>query len=430
MRNKGMAFIGALMVLIVISALTLTMVTVIASQTRSTNWNINTTRAYFAAEAGLEWKISEINNSESGDEAYDPLNGDINGSQYSVITQEWNADGVDNNSDGQVDDATENGYFSILATGTCGRAIRILRAIGKQGGAEPPGSFAAIHLYNPEDENGDVYSGCSVNFSGRPPHIDGRDTLIPKNKSFDKIKARDVVEDSGSGRDVLAVATHDDQSVADIIDEADGNENLAYGIDVSSLSEAELEEYFTSENPPELPHGGPSVGNIVNFDPLNAQGIVDMAGEYAAMASSENVFDSSNYPHGRTTFGTLDSPQITVINNDSDSQLVIAGNISGTGILVISGNVRFNGSVNFAGMMFIISDGTSGVEMRGTPLIFGSIYAACANSELEGDMTILDFRGTPDVYYSTEAMQLAQTALGGSGSTEILAVTEVGAGAN
>lgn len=431
MRRKGIAFVGALFVLIVISGLALTLATVISAHTRSTNWNIKTTRAYFAAEGGLELKLAALNDPDAGDEAYADLAGVVDGCQYAVTVQEWGSDGLDNNNDGQVDDSGEAGYMDVFSVGTCSRAARTVRATVRLGAsAGVPDAFAAIHLYNAKDENGDVLPGAAVNFSGTPPNIDGRDTAIPTTRDFDKLKGRDVTPDSGEGRDVLGVATHDEQSVSDVIDALGSDEDRVYGIDASEMTSAQLEEYFFSEDPPEVENAGASVADISGFDPFDAQGVVQMADQYASLAAPENVFNADNYPRGNNTFGTLDSPQITVINNTSDSSLRISGNISGTGVLVINGDVVFTGSVVFAGLMLITSDGQAPVEMRGTPLIFGTIYAACSATDLESQTTILDLRGTPDIFYSSEAMALAGTALSGAqsgGNIEVLAVAEVGA---
>jgi len=431
MKRKGIALIGALFVLIVVSGLSLTLMTIVSAHTRSTNWNIKTTRAYFAAEAGLELKLAELNDPEAGDEAYEDLAGEIDGCRYEVTVREWDSDGLDNDNDGEIDDSGEAGYIDVFSEGTCGRASRIVRATIRLGsGTSLPGAFAAVHLYNPKDENGDVLPGAVINFSGSPPNIDGRDTAIPSTGDFSRLKSRDVTPDSGEGKDVLGIATHDEQSVSDVIDALGREVNRVFGIDALALPGELLEEYFFSEDAPEPETRGASVADISGFDPLDAQDVVQMAEQYESLAEPENVFNADNYPKGNSTFGTLDSPQITVIKNTSDHSITISGNISGAGVLVISGDVVFTGNINFAGVMVITSDGQAPVEMRGTPLIFGAIYAACSATDLESQATILDIRGTPDVFFSTEAMALAETALSGArsgGDMEVLAITEVGA---
>ena len=62
--------------------------------------------------------------------------------------------------------------------------------------------------------------------------------------------------------------------------------------------------------------------------------------------------------------------------------------------------------------------------MEGTTLFFGSIYVASTAEDLEQDVTVLDLRGTPDIFFSTEGMELAQFALP---RVEVLAVAEIGA---
>ena len=108
--------------------------------------------------------------------------------------------------------------------------------------------------------------------------------------------------------------------------------------------------------------------------------------------------------------GTTDYPVVSVIETGPDESVQLMGDVSGSGILVIDGNVRFGGNFNFAGLVIITSNGTAEVDLRGTPLVFGSIIAA--NPEPGAEInTLLDIRGTADVYYSTQGLSKATDAL-------------------
>jgi len=429
MQRKGIALIGALFVLVVIAGMTLTILTVIIGQTRSANWNIITTRAYFASEAGLEYKISELNNRGLDGSEFDPGIGEIDGSRYNVIVSQWGSDNIDNNNDGFVDEAGEQDICEIISRGFCGRANRTIKATVALDRLKPPDAFAAVHLYNPEDENGDVIAGATVNFDGvRPPNIDGRDTNIPREAEFGDLKVKAVQDDSGEGRDVMGVAAHDDVSVQDLVDGLTRNADRVFGIDALDKASEELEDYFFTPESPVIENDAPSVANIADFDPLDANGIFQLSDYYAGLARKNNVFNDENHPVGNQVFGTLSSPQITIINNNnSEETMIIDGRISGAGILVVSGDVSFQGTVNFAGIIIVTSDGTSSVHFEGTPLIFGSVYAASSAVDLGENATALIMAGTTDLFFSREAMELAQFALP---RVELLAVAEVGAETN
>jgi len=56
---------------------------------------------------------------------------------------------------------------------------------------------------------------------------------------------------------------------------------------------------------------------------------------------------------GSATFGTAAKPQITYIAGDAD----MAGSVSGTGILVVEGNLKWNGTPNFDGLILVLGGG-------------------------------------------------------------------------
>jgi len=424
--KKGSAIILALFVIIVAAGLSMAIACAVAGQSRATTSNVQQERAYFAAEAGIDVKLAAINNRESQDEITESVQGDIDGALYDVSVVEWGSDGVDNDGNGSIDDAAESDILEIYSTGAVGMATRTIRATMRLGPAEAPEAFAAIHLYNPMDEDDVIVPGAVVNFSGNtPPHIDGRDCAIPRDVEFSRLRARDITMGSGGGEAVLAVAVHDSISVADVIDAVSRNPDRITGLDPSAYPGEMLEDYFFDEETTEGVIGPNSVKDIASFDPLDTESLDAIADTYASYASPGNVYDESNYPRGNSTMGTLEAPQITVINNESDHTITLSGTVSGAGVLIIYGDVKFAGTLNFAGIV-LISQGQAAVDLHGTVLILGSMYAASTDSDYAEDGTILDVRGTTDVFFSREGLDFAGLALSASGSAQILATTEVG----
>jgi hypothetical protein len=401
------------------SALSFSIVVVVAANTNSVETNVHLTRALYIAEAGLERKIAQMNNDNNDD-----MKGEFAGGAYVVDVTDWEADGVDNNSDGTVDDPGEANYFTITSFAVINTRERKIETIVKLVEGEIPGIYGAIQLYNPVDPNtGEPVPGTLANFSGNtPPRVSGLDTDIPDGIDFGDVRASDATIGDGPGGVVLGVTTNDDQSVVDITQEISRNPDRVDGLDVGQYGD-DLAGYF--DNPPEDPTAaGGCIANTSSFDPLTAIGVQLLADEYKTYATPEYTFTASDYPTGDVTIGTVDDPVVTVIETAPNEQIHLSGCVSGAGILVIDGNVRFGGTFNYAGLVIITSNGTAEVDLRGTPLVFGCIIGASQNPE-DINPTVLDIRGTSDVYYSTEGLSKAQDALAGAGGVAMLMLKEV-----
>jgi len=429
--KRGNALIVSLIMLIVISGISVAALMIITRQSRSTDWNYRNTRAYYAAETGIEMKVSKVNASGITNANLQLLTGALDGAAYETSFIDWSKDHADNNGNGQVDEAGEGGYFWIDSTGTYNGARRRIRATARFNPASVPQPFGAVNLYNPKDANGDVINGTLVNFSGtKPPHIDGRDTNFPANLTdFGALKSSDVTLGSGPLRPLAGVATHDNQSVSDVAKEIAKNPDRVYGIKPTAYPGSLLADYFFSTTPPAPVYAGNSIANVNAFDPNGAVDIVNSANYYASFA--QNKYNATNYPTGNAVFGTLADPQITYIDNTTTTNVKLNGKISGVGILVLKGNIDFGGTFNFAGLIFCIAEQDSivnmePVELMGTPLIMGSIYAASVKTNYVGAPIVLDVRGTPDVFYSSEAIDKARQALQNLGKINILSASEIG----
>ncbi len=110
--------------------------------------------------------------------------------------------------------------------------------------------------------------------------------------------------------------------------------------------------------------------------------------DFAALFGSTKSDMESNATHVYTsaTFGApVDG--ITWVNVPAGFTLTVAGNLAGSGILIISGNVHFSGTVDFNGIIYVI--GT--LTMTGTVTINGSVLAESSttvDTTIKGHVTL------------------------------------------
>jgi hypothetical protein len=284
-----------------------------------------------------------------------------------------------------------DGQYRVRAMGTTGRVSRQIEVVLKQTPPKIPKMLSAINLYN---------ANALANFSGSPPRVSGMDTNLP-GVSWDSAKASDCTVGNGAGPHAVGVGVHDNPSVASIIsalgkwpDRVDGT-NGAGGTSFPSVYN------IAQANP---------TGQI---DPLTASDVASLAHQYEAVA--DYVYDGSTWHDANGTIttgslGTTAEPMVVAINNHGQGTIHLNGNLAGVGVLIIDSDVQFGGTFNYAGLIIITTNGsaTVDVDMRGTPLVLGSILAA---NPLNQSTSILDLRGTADVFYSTQGLGYAQMAL-------------------
>ncbi|OGX46670.1 MAG: hypothetical protein A3G38_00705 [Omnitrophica WOR_2 bacterium RIFCSPLOWO2_12_FULL_51_8] len=79
--------------------------------------------------------------------------------------------------------------------------------------------------------------------------------------------------------------------------------------------------------------------------------------------------------------------RVTWVDVPAGETLSIAGNLAGSGVLVINGNAHFSGTVNFNGIIYVIGE----LTMTGDVATYGSIMAessATVDTELRGNVAI------------------------------------------
>ena len=182
---------------------------------------------------------------------------------------------------------------------------------------------------------------------------------------------------------------------------------------ISSLSAGQLDNVTGlgySNGPPITPSvmtspAAPSVSQLdqIVTDILNRPGVVRV--------------DDKSFT-GSKTFGTEAAPQITYFTETGDVTIKGNGNVSGAGILIVDGHLTIQGNIEFKGLI-IVRGGTSvkkdeQTKASGSATLYGSLWTTDIN---------LDIGGSAVVYYSSQALQLANNAGGGGALPAPLMVT-------
>jgi hypothetical protein len=282
--------------------------------------------------------------------------------------------------------------YLIVSQGTTGTATRQANVVVRRTPANLPNFLGAITLYNPN---------ALATFRGTPPNVCGLDTNMPA-VPFATAKASDCVKGSGDGPDAVAIAVHDDRSVTDIVAAVSKSTSRVIGTDGNGGSQF------------------PSVYNVTTTNPtgqrdlLTAADIVELSETFQRVA--DYIYDGSRWYDGDGRlvgaggWGSTAAPSIVVIRPPAGTRLNINGNLVGVGILIIDGQVKFGGTFNYAGLVMITRRGDAqvSVEMAGTPLVMGAMVAANPYST---STSMLDLRGTSDVFFSRQAVAYAEEAL-------------------
>jgi len=286
-----------------------------------------------------------------------------------------------------------SGQYLVISQGTSGRTTRQVNVVLRRVPATVPDLLAAITLYNPN---------ALASFRGVPPNVCGLDTNLPSGIPFSSAKASDCVPGSGDGPDAVGIGVHDDQSVVDVIAALGSKTSRVIGTNGDGGSQYPSVYNVAATNP---------TGRV---DCLTAPDIVELAAGYEGAA--DYVYDGSSWYDGEGhaasdgNFGSTASPQVVVVRGPSTSTLHLNGCLVGAGLLIIDSDVQFGGTFNYAGLIVITRTGnaTVSVEMMGTPLVMGAIVAANAGID---STSILDLRGTADVFFSRQGLAYAQQAL-------------------
>ena len=398
-HDRGQVLLAALIVALVLGITCASLVIFSAANTASSQSGLRRAEALTTAEIGVERAKMSIAEgafaSQFSSQAHQAVasgtiatgNGELYGSWSVHVTEDY----------GGVDE-----QYLIVSQGTSGPATREVNVVVRRTPAELPNFLGAITLYNPN---------ALASFRGTPPNVCGIDTNLPTTVPFASAKASDCIRGSGDGPDAVGIGVHDDRSVADIIAALSRSTSRVTGTDGSGGSMS------------------PSVYNVGTTNPtgqrdlLTAADIVELAETFQRVA--DYIYDGSRWTDGdgrpvsSGDWGSTSAPRIVVIRPPVGTRLNINGNLCGAGLLLIDGQVKFGGTFNYAGLVMITrrGDATVSVEMAGTPLVMGAMVAANPYSTAT---SILDLRGTSDVFFSRQGLAYAEQALSAHAKFEMV----------
>jgi hypothetical protein len=122
--------------------------------------------------------------------------------------------------------------------------------------------------------------------------------------------------------------------------------------------------------------------------------------------------------NGMATFGTTANPRITYFNNASGVTIKGNGNADGAGIWIVEGDLTIQGTLDFKGLVLVRGKTRveADTEVTGNATVYGSIWTSDVN---------LSVGGSAIVYYSTQALALANNVAGGAALPSPVKVTQL-----
>ncbi len=320
-------------------------------------------------------------NSVRGEKAVQLAEGGIDAA---LLELSWDGDGIDNDFDGTVDEAEESdgianaglgggnytttivdfgdGSYDITSTGLfqgIDRTVQVSAAIFAF-----PDTPGAVTLVN---ETG--VDGAGINFDGNAMTVDGNDTN-PNGTA-------------GAGTAMPGIAVFDDLSVSDIQAALRFPDNVAGD------------------------GGDPSVVNVSATSTMTLNALLQAADRFRSIADAYYPQETNRINNAE--FGTPGNPQVTVIGD----QLTIGGGSSGSGVLVIDGDLEIRGNFDFEGLIIVTGRGNmtfGNLSAAGNTNIHGAVLVGVpSGTSLTGD---LDIRGNIDIWYSEQTLNAARAMLG------------------
>ena len=135
---------------------------------------------------------------------------------------------------------------------------------------------------------------------------------------------------------------------------------------------------------------------------------IDWGQVYQYIANSADQTFIGDIPSG-ANLGTLANPKITLVNAAaSGSGTITINKTSGSGIMVVNGDVKFAGDFTYQGIILCYKSSNLSFQSSGTNQIIGGIVAA--GNEVEIKTT-----GTMNIKYSLEAIETVKDNLKSNG---------------
>jgi hypothetical protein len=128
-------------------------------------------------------------------------------------------------------------------------------------------------------------------------------------------------------------------------------------------------------------------------------------------AAADVVYqDGETLSGGSVVLGTEDNPQITVGLGD----LALAGNGTGSGILIVKGHLEYSGAFDFNGLILVVGDGSVNISGANKSII-GGMYLAQLLEDGNGNHTFgtpaFTLSGRTNFYFRGDSIRLAMNLL-------------------
>lgn len=224
----------------------------------------------------------------------------------------------------------------------------------------------------------------------RATSFDGRGALYLASDSVNPFFAGSAFEINGYDHDLAgnvvsggtvkpAVATRTDAATAAVVSE----------LNAQQIPSVQGLGYSTNPlTPSVITSGGPSISDLNQIigDVLSRSGVV-------------TINDSTI--SGGTTFGSQSHPQITHLTG---SDVTLAGQVSGCGILIADGSVKITGSTDFIGWIIVRGETTINATTTNDTTVLGN--ASILGALWTGDLNV-KVGGSAIIDYSSAALTLA-----------------------
>ena len=130
------------------------------------------------------------------------------------------------------------------------------------------------------------------------------------------------------------------------------------------------------------------------------------------------VPNNTSQINGMATFGTTAAPTITYFNNVDGVTIKGNGNADGAGIMIVEGDLTIQGTLDFKGLILVRgkTNVSADTGVTGDATVYGSIWTSDLN---------LNVGGSAIVYYSTQALALANQVIPNGALPAPLKVTQL-----
>lgn len=167
---------------------------------------------------------------------------------------------------------------------------------------------------------------------------------------------------------------------------------LGMGVTSSKVEES-VANQLTAASVPDLVQGSKGTPSVGVFTNSNLFALRDLYKSLYTIKLAAGKYS------GNITYGTLSKPEIVWVAGDLEWD----GSITGAGILVVDGDLKMKGGVNWKGITIAVSgDLTFDIGVSGTPNLWGTTWVG---SESASKITNIHVNGTPEIKYSAAMIE-------------------------